>query len=280
MVLTPDTTRALVQIVRSAARTEILPRFRRLSESDVSTKTAPDDLVTEADLNTETAIAAGVRTLLPEAVIVGEEAVEAQPSLLDEIADAALSVIVDPVDGTWNFAHGLATFGVILAVAEKGEAVYGLLYDPVMDDWIETLKGGGTWYVTSDGARRQLFLADKPAPELTGFVPLFNFPTTVRTRLAGDIPGFRRIWSIRCSCHEYRTLASGHADYILSNALKPWDHAAGALAVAEAGGAVGLLDGRPYKASVTSGGYLVTARSDAVLARVRATFSAVMEGAG
>ena len=280
MVLSSDIEQALVQIVRGAARSEIMPRFRRLTEDAVSSKTAPDDLVTEADLNAETAIAAGVRTLLPEAAIIGEEAVEANASLLDQIGVAPLSVIVDPVDGTWNFAKGLTTFGVILAVAVRGETVFGLLYDPVMDDWIETRRGGGTWYVTADGVRRQLLFSGDATDELTGFVPLFNFPKSIRLRLVGDIPGFRRIWSVRCSCHEYRTMASGDADYTVSNALKPWDHAAGALAVAEAGGAVGLLDGRPYRPSITSGGYLVTARSAAILSRVRSTFSVLIEGAG
>ncbi len=276
---TADTETALVQLVRSVARSEILPRFRRLPEGAVSTKTAPDDLVTEADLNAEAAIAAGVRTLLPDAAIIGEEAVETQPDLLSQIAEAPLSVIVDPIDGTWNFAKGLTTFGVILAVAERGETVFGLLYDPVMDDWIEARRGGGTWHVTADGTRRRLTLGGSPAGGLTGFVPLFNFPPPIRFRMAGDIPGFRRIWSVRCSCHEYRTMAMAEADFTLSNALKPWDHAAGALAVAEAGGAVSLLDGRSYRPSITSGGYLVTARSATVLARVRSTFSALIDGA-
>ena len=280
MALGEDTEAALIQLVRSVARSEILPRFRRLPDTAVSAKTAPDDLVTEADLHAETAIAAGVRTLLPDALIVGEEAVETQPELLERLADAPLSVIVDPVDGTWNFAKGLSTFGVILAAAERGETVFGLLYDPVVDDWIWTRRGGGAWYASDDGASRRLALDDERGGDLTGFVPLFNFAVPIRVRLAGEIPGFRRIWSVRCSCHEYRTLAFGEADFTLSNALKPWDHAAGALAVAEAGGAVGLLDGRPYRASITSGGYLVTARSHTALAQVRATFSALIDGAG
>lgn len=268
----------LVQLVRTVAKAEILPRFRRLSTGDVSTKTGPEDLVTEADLRAETAIAAGVRTLLPEALIVGEEAVETQSALLDRLAEAPLSVIVDPVDGTWNFAKGLTTFGVILAVAERGATVFGLLYDPVMDDWVMARKGGGAWHVMADGASRRLTLNETPEEDLTGFVGLFHYPRPLRLRLADDLPGFRRIWSVRCSCHEYRVTALGGADFVLSNALKPWDHAAGALAVAEAGGAVGLLDGRDYRASITSGSYLVSARSEAVLERVRGTMNALMAG--
>ncbi len=277
MPLSSITENALIELVREVSKTEILPRFRRLGDDDISAKTAPDDLVTEADLRAEAAITAGVRALLPEATVVGEEAVETNPALLQEIGNAPLSVIVDPVDGTWNFAQGLATFGVILAVAERGEAIFGLLYDPVLDDWVVTRKGGGTWHVRADGHRQRLTLGDMPTEGATGFVPLFNFEEHVRVALAGDIPGVRRIWSVRCSCHEYRLMAGARADFCLSNALKPWDHAAGALAVAEAGGAVGLLDGRDYRASITGGGHLVTARSHEMLDRVRSVFRPIIE---
>lgn len=277
MPLSEDTEAALIQLVRSVAKAEILPRFRRLAASDVSAKTGPEDLVTEADLHAETAITAGVRTLMPEALIVGEEAVEDEPALLNKLLDAPLAVILDPVDGTWNFAKGLTTFGVILAVVEEGETIFGLLYDPVMDDWVVTRRGGGTWHVTPNGASRRLTLSQKFGEDLTGFVGLFHYPRRLRLRLADDIPDFRRIWSVRCSCHEYRVTTLGGADFVLSNALKPWDHAAGALAVAEAGGAVALLDGRAYRASITSGSYLVSARSEDVLQRVQSTMRALME---
>ncbi len=279
MTLGEEIETALVEVVRSVAASEIMPRFRRLDARDISAKSGPEDLVTEADLRAEVAIAAAARTLLPEALIVAEEAVETQPELLGQLADAPLSVIIDPVDGTWNFAKGLTTFGVILAVSIRGEAVFGLLYDPTMDDWVWARRGGGAWYASGDGGLRRLTFDAAGQGGLSGLVPLFNFPLPVRTRLAGDIPGFRRIWSVRCSCHEYRTLAFGEADFLLSSGLKPWDHAAGALAVEEAGGAVSLLDGRPYRASVTSGGLLVCARSQEALLRVRSMMSEVIAGA-
>lgn len=263
----------LIQLVRKVAKTEILSRFRKLSAADVTAKSGPEDLVTEADLHAEAAIAAGAHALLPDALIVGEEAVETNPALLTEMAEAPLSVIIDPVDGTWNFAKGLTTFGVILAVAMRGETVFGLLYDPVMDDWVRARRGGGAWYERADDTSRQLNFGHAQDGGLTGFVPLFNFPEPTRLRLAGALPGIRRIWSVRCSCHEYRTMALGGADFCLSSALKPWDHAAGALVIEEAGGAVGLLDGRGYRASMTSGGALLSARSPAMLDALRRSLS-------
>lgn len=277
MSLDAATEDALIALVRRVAQAEIVPRFRRLPMGSVQSKSAPDDLVTEADLSAEAAFAAGVREILPGALMLGEEAISANPSLLDGLAGADRAVILDPVDGTWNFAKGLTTFGVILAVAEKGETVFGVLYDPVMDDWIRASRGRGTWFERPEGDRARLKIGGEASiPDAVGFVPLFLYPLEARQKLAGAIPGFRRIWSVRCSCHEYRLLAQGHADFCLSGSLNPWDHAAGALAVAEAGGAIGLLDGRPYSAGITRGGYLVTARSEAMLERIREVFGPLL----
>lgn len=273
MPLTPEIETALVELVRTVAKAEIVPRFRRLPSDDIRAKTAPEDLVTEADIQAEAAITRGVNALLPDAVVIGEEAVSDDPRILDGLAAAECAVIIDPVDGTWNFAKGLATFGVILAVAERGETVWGMLYDPILDDWIWARKGGGTWFQRPGEDPVQLTISgDAVMEDAVGFVPIFQYPLETRIALAGAIPGFRRIWSVRCSCHEYRMMAQGHADFCLTSTLNPWDHAAGALAVAEAGGAVGLLDGRDYSAGLTSGGILVTAKSAATLLRIRQTF--------
>ena len=269
---------ALIEAVRRVAKDEILTRFRNLSDRDVKTKSAPDDLVTEADTRAEAALTKAVHDILPGTAVVGEEAVAADPSVLKMLGSDRV-VIIDPIDGTWNFAKGLATFGVILAVAEKGETVFGLLYDPVLDDWVLARKGGGTWFCRPDQPPMRLTIGgDIAADVMTGVVPLFMFPEATRQRLLGAIPGFRRIWSVRCSCHEYRLAAQGNADFILTAGINPWDHAAGALAVAEAGGAVGLLDGGRYDPTITEGARLVSARSPEVLDRIRAAFFPLIDG--
>ena len=253
---------ALIALVRRAAQDEILPRFRRLALGDVRAKAHVDDLVTEADLRAEAAITRGVAAILPGAQVVGEEAVAADPAVVRRIGEAAVAVIVDPVDGTWNFANGLATFGVILAVTLRGETAFGLLYDPVMDDWILARRGGGTWFCRPGAEPVRLGLEDSGAGlgDTTGFVPLYLFPQAAQRRLAEAMPEFRRVWSVRCACHEYRLLAQGSADFCLTGTLNPWDHAAGVLAVTEAGGAAALLSGETYAPTRTEG-YLLVARS-------------------
>src|SRR5690606_12707485 len=102
------------------AKQEILPRFRRLDKGMVRQKSEAIDLVTEADEEAERHIRAEVGRLMPEALFVGEESVAKQPGLLDALDDAALAVVVDPVDGTANFAAGLPLFAVMAAVVSKG----------------------------------------------------------------------------------------------------------------------------------------------------------------
>ncbi|MCJ8510046.1 inositol monophosphatase [Rhizobium lemnae] len=228
----------LIAIVRAAARSEILPRFRRLSPADVSTKASPSDLVTIADKAAERVMSAEIRRLLPDAGIVGEEAVAENPALLDRLKYAGRTVLVDPIDGTWNFVAGLATFGVILAVVEDGETIFGLLYDPVMDDWIMASRGHGALYCRPDQTPIRLHGPPRrPKSEAHAFVPLFLYPPEERSRIASVFPRWGRVTNLRCSCHEYRTLAFGHADLIAAPAPKPWDHAAGVLIVSEIGGA-------------------------------------------
>lgn len=256
-----------VEILRAAAAAEILPRFRRLRPDDIRAKTTPDDLVSEADLAAEGAMSEALARDFPEALIVGEEAVETDPGLLDRLPGAPLAFVIDPIDGTWNFAAGLSVFGVILAVIERGRTVVGVLYDPVMDDWIAARAGGGAWFERAgDDARRPLRIGGAgPADEAKGLVSPFNFPAVDRARLAAQLVGFGRVDALRCSCHEYRMLAQGRVRFCLSGGTKVWDHAAGVLVTTEAGGSVRMLDGRPYAPGLRDGRIL--AADDAALLR-------------
>ncbi|MDB5615471.1 MAG: inositol monophosphatase, partial [Devosia sp.] len=100
----------LANILRDAARAEALPRFRRLDASMVHIKTEAIDLVTEADIATENVIKARIASFMPDALFVGEESVAADPALLTRLASADLAVVVDPIDGTANYAAGLPLF--------------------------------------------------------------------------------------------------------------------------------------------------------------------------
>jgi fructose-1,6-bisphosphatase/inositol monophosphatase family enzyme len=254
----------LATILRDAARAEILPRFRRLDAAAVKTKSEAIDLVTEADTEAERAIKAEVARLAPEALFVGEESVAADPGLLPKLADADLAVVVDPVDGTANFAAGLPLFAVMAAVVAGGETVGGIIYDPMGDDWFVAEKGGGAWLRRPDGEAVRLGVgAPKPLSAMVGAASVAYLPADARPRVLTNLAGVRMFANYRCAGHEYRTLASGHLDFLMYNKLMPWDHLAGTLIVAEAGGYVMRLDGEPYLSCHVDGGLLVTTNRDA-----------------
>lgn len=229
----------LIEAARLAGRTEIMPRFRNLSAEEIDSKSGPDDLVTVADRAAEALICAAAAQLLPDALIVGEEAVHETPSLLTRLQSAEVAVIIDPIDGTANFASGLTVFGVIIAVTLRGQTEAGILYDPVMDDWVMATQGGGAWYCKPGSVPQRV--SGRPAvtmDQAAGFVPLHLYGKSDQPAVAEAMTKLRRATPLRCSCHEYRQLALGHADFLISPMAKPWDHAAGVLVIEECGGRV------------------------------------------
>jgi len=263
----------LLEAVREASRKAILPRFRNLAEGDIGQKSGPADLVTLADTEAQALITEMVAPAWPEAVVLGEEGVAADPAARQRMAEAEWAVIVDPVDGTWNFAKGLATFGVILAVCHKGQPVFAALYDPVMDDWVEASAGQGAVLRGPSFSRPLRVSQETERRRMNGYIPVGLFPMETRRRLVQDFPDFGRVTSLRCSCHEYRMVAQGHSDFVLSGPTPhPWDHAAGALAVTEAGGVARFVDGEPYRTERLKG-VLLTASNEVLWQELAARFA-------
>ncbi len=238
---------AVVQLVRAVARAEIMPRFRKLGAGDVLTKSGPLDLVTIADEEAEARLATGLGRLFPGCLIVGEEAATRDPALMNGIGTAPLCFILDPIDGTFNYASGLPLFGVIVAVVQAGRTVASVIHDPVGDDTALALAGQGAWMQSADGTRVPLHVA-APAPlsGLSGSVSWRFMPEPRRSRVCARLPRVAASSDYRCSAHQYRLVAAGHIHYCIYNRLLPWDHAAGVLLHQEAGGYSALLDGSPY----------------------------------
>lgn len=248
---------ALAEILREAAQAEIMPRFRRLEEGDVRTKSSAIDLVTEADEAAERHIMAAVAKAFPQAAFVGEEGVERDRGLLDGIAGADLAIVVDPIDGTMNFASGLPLFGVMAAVVARGETVAGIIHDPVTDDWAIAQKGGGAFVRTPEGASRPMrSAAPGPVDTMIGSVSTQFFPVGQRRQILANLVKVGGFCGLRNAAHEYRLMASGGLHFLMYNKLMPWDHLAGALMVREAGGHVARLDGSPYRPEHLTGGLM------------------------
>ncbi len=256
-------------LAREAGRCEIMPRFRNLAPGTVLTKSGPLDLVTEADEAAETLITAGLRRLFPGCAVVGEEAATRDPTLLRTLAGADLAFVVDPVDGTANFASGLALFGVMVAAISQGEVIASVIHDPVGDDSALALRGEGAWMETASGSRRDLRVkAPAPANQMAGNVAWRFLPEPVRTQVCGNLPKLGGSWDYRCSAHEYRMVADGHCHFLFFNRLYPWDHAPGWLLHREAGGFAAQFDGRAYDPTRTDGG-LICAPDEASWAELK-----------
>ena len=259
MPFLPEDIRRVGEILAVAAQTEIMPRFRKLAPAQIRRKSSAFDLVTEADEAAEAVIETALIAAFPGAIVIGEESTHKAPALLETIADAELAFIVDPVDGTKNFASHLPLFGVMAAVTVKGEIVAGVIYDPVCRDWAYAVRGGGAWTEGADGTRRPLRVADPvPVAEMEGFIATNFLPEPLRTTVNGNLSRLATTNSLRCAAHEYRTAAAGHCHLLFYNRLMPWDHAAGWLLHREAGGYSAHFDGTPYHPTHFSGGLIYT----------------------
>jgi fructose-1,6-bisphosphatase/inositol monophosphatase family enzyme len=247
----------VAQFLRDAARIEILPRFRNLAAGAVRTKSGPLDLVTDADEAAERFITAALRRRFPGCLVVGEEAATADPALLDGLRDAELAFVVDPVDGTANFAAGLPLFGVMAAALVRGEVVAAAILDPIVDDMALALRGRGAWTEAADGVRTDLRVATgKPLDQMAGAVSWRNMPEPLRSTVCANLKLPAAVWDYRCAAHHYRMAAAGTADFVIFHRLLPWDHAPGWLLHREAGGYAARFDASPYDAARTMGGLI------------------------
>lgn len=247
----------LITTMRHAAAQEIVPRFRNLGSGDINEKSSSIDLVTEADLGAEREITAALRARYPSALILGEEAYAADPSVMTGLAEADLAFVIDPVDGTFNFAAGNPLFGSILAVVANGVTIAGLIHDPLHDDTLVAERGGGAWlYRAGQQAKR---IAVAPAVPLSDMISVMSWsylPQPTRSEVAANMARIRMSMAYGCSAYEYWMICTGRAHFLAANTMMPWDHLAGALIHQEAGGHNAQLDGSPYRPGKITGGLL------------------------
>jgi len=229
-------------IIREVAAAEILPRFRNLTAGQIREK-QPGQLVTEADIEAERVLTLRLADVLPEAACVGEEAVVANPALLSLLERPGAVWVIDPVDGTANFAQGLSRFAVILALVVDGVTRIGWIFDPVSGRMTIAEHGEGAW----EAGQRLSVLPGGPLDTLVGSVKR-------STRLAGRVAKVGRKGS---AAHDYLDLVTGSLHFAHFRRLMPWDHAAGVLIHAEAGGYGRLIDGSPYRPRFDNGGLLL-----------------------
>jgi fructose-1,6-bisphosphatase/inositol monophosphatase family enzyme len=259
----------VAELMRETAAAELLPRFRALTKAEIRQK-RPGDFVTVADIASEQRLAAGLAKILPGVPMVGEEAVEKDPGLLDLIArPGEMCWIVDPLDGTKNFAEGNDRFAMIICLVRDAVSVGGWILDVAHDRMAIALEGQGVTLDETPVSRRK---TERPPNGYVGFNVCREFDRQLaaeqRRRLGGVYPG-------SCSGIEYLEILSGRADFSLYTRAMPWDHAAGTLMLSEAGGEGRRLDGQAYGPSQPTTGGIIAAIHPQVGSEVRLVFEAV-----
>ncbi|WP_369211796.1 inositol monophosphatase family protein [Streptomyces flavofungini] len=255
--------RDVEEALRKAAAAEVTPRFRQLAEGDVVEKSGPHDVVTVADRRAEEQLTRDLAALLPGSVVVGEEAVHADPKIYEAIRGEAPVWIVDPVDGTRQFVQGDPGFCMLVALAAGGEVQASWTYAPALDEFAVAVRGQGAWL---DGRRLTSGAPEAGKPlEVATSHPDFTTEEQKRALLGLWTEG---VAPRPCGSAglEYLAIAKGELDAVAFSWELAWDHAAGLLLVAEAGGASQTLTGEPFR--IAGGNALpFTAARDAATAR-------------
>lgn len=236
-----------------AAERAILPRFRQLEAHEIREK-ATDELVTIADIDSEAILSEGLSKIIPEAAIVGEEAADADRGVLALLRDR-LCWVIDPLDGTANFASGQGPFGMLVALVDRGETIGGWIYDPRARRLVAAYRGEGT-LIDGMPVRSR---ASGEAPPIAAISPLLA-PVPDRAAMLSRVKRhFKTVPIPRCAAEQYPAMILGKSDVTLCERTLAWDHAAGILCLTEAGGVATRFDGAAYRADDDRTGLIAAA---------------------
>jgi len=245
----------VTEIIREVSATEIAPRFGQLDDADIDTKSHALDLVTIADTEAERVLTARLTDLLPGSLALGEEAAHADAKLQDRVfAGSDPFWIIDPVDGTKNFAHHRQPFRCMVGLYHGGETVAAWIIDPIEGHATVAEKGSGTRYQDQPVSVRSNI---KNARDAKGF--LISYARDRIRKHYGHLDFFDEVAHYSCCGAEYEETARGAYDFCAYRTLKPWDHAPGTLLVREAGGFARYImtdKDNEYNANATAPGLL------------------------
>jgi len=240
-------------LMRRIGRDVLMAHFQKLDAGDIEEK-APDDYVTIADKQSEAQLIEGLTALIAGSHVVGEEGVAADPALVAE-ATQGTAWIVDPLDGTGNFAAGRTPFAIMVALAESGVVQAGWILDPVTRRMCHAVLGGGAFI-----DNRRIEARPTGAAQPIGALATRFLPAEVRAQVIDRAEGHVSIVDIpHCAGEQYPRLVLGTNDLALFWRAMPWDHAPGALFLEEAGGRIARIDGKPYRLGDDRPGLLAAA---------------------
>ena len=242
-------------IIRDVSAKHIIPRFQSLKEEEIDTKTGPEDLVTAADIETEYALTEIFQKEFPECVVMGEEAVSRGEVSIEDTFDQKpdLLWVIDPVDGTFNFAHGIPIFACMVALQYKGETIMSWIYNVMKDEFAYAEKGQGATY----NHQPISVSAPKPTEDFHGFAGRIYAAKSIRKIWQEKEQYVATVGGIRCAAHSYMRIARGVVDFHVYTKNKPWDHLAGELLIRESGGVIKTWAGEKYNPRDCESGLLI-----------------------
>lgn len=242
-------------IMREVSAEVVEPRFGALRTDDAHLKT-PGEIVTVADVEAERLLTRRLGDLIPGAAVVGEEAAAADPTVLDGLT-APAAWVVDPLDGTANFAAGAPDWALMVALLDHGTTVLSWIWQPLRGRMYIAEQGSGA---SCNGVSVRRAPAPADPASLTGSVlRRFLDPPTAANVVANEGRVGRLESGRGCAGVEYPALVDGEQDFVVFWRTLPWDHAPGALLAEEAGGTVARPDGSPYRPEQRSSGLIVAA---------------------
>lgn len=213
------------------------------AELAIQSKSSAIDLLTQADLASEQLILSRIRERFPDHAILSEEAGESGRS--DYVW------VVDPLDATVNFAHGMPHYCVSIGLRRGSETVLGAVYDPERDELFWAERGAGAFLLRRDGIERRLRVGR--AATLGESLLATGFPYDRATNPANNLTEFSRVilrvQGVRragSAALDLAYVAAGRFDGYWEYRMKAWDTVAAALMVTEAGGMLSTLDGGPW----------------------------------
>ena len=256
----------VTEIIREAAASEIMPLWQNLEEDQVMDK-GRGDLVTAADRACEEVLGKALRKLLARSLVVGEEAVAANPRTLAALDSEQPVWVLAPLDGTRNFANHRVPFAVMVCLILRGETLAAWIYDPLEETLVSAERSSGAFL---EGTRVKLEDPNKPLEEMSGAVMTRYLPEMMRSHALSVRGRFASAVGSGCAGHDYRQLVTGAVDFLFYYRTLVWDHAPGTLIVGEAGGCARRYDCSPYVPVGESTGLICTA-GEASWQRVRNT---------
>jgi fructose-1,6-bisphosphatase/inositol monophosphatase family enzyme len=254
----PDLER-VAALIREVSDAEALPRWRNLADGDIVEKDGPNDVVTIADRAVEEALTRRLPDLLPGSVVVGEEAVHADPARLAWLRGDDPVWIIDPIDGTAHYAAGSPDFAVMVGLIVDRQVAAGWILVPVTGELTAAVRGEGAWRTTADGATRRLPPVHRTGrlADMSGVVGRKQSDPDREARVAAAKTQFRSVERAICAGLDYPRLCAGDLDFSLYNKSEPWDHLPGLAMVAELGFHYARHDGTPYRPGDNVGGLIV-----------------------